>query len=148
MKSILLIFLFFPILTYSQINVLDKPDREIVGEVKQVGVPVFTCTKENEIYTIKYFNNLNREVLDYSEFWLKNEDDAFNQLYQLIINAFEKRKANEIELQVGSGKIRLEFMKSIAGVFLRFAQYDQQGEKIIAYSITINKRQVKRLFGN
>ena len=146
MKKLIYIFMLIPLIAFSQINVIEQSNKKNVGSITQMGAPVFQCFQEGEIYTIEYYNNMNKDKLSYASFSFLDENDAFNQIYNLIIDNIDKGEANDIELHAGNGKIKLEFLKNL-GTYVRFAQFDKQGEKIIASSIPMTKRQVKKLFG-
>ena len=101
----------------------------------------------NDIYTIEFYNHKNKDEKRYASFSFKDTNDAFEQIHQLISSDFDKGEASEIELGAGNGKIRLEFLKNFRSTYLRFAQYDKEETDIEAYSITLKKKQVQKLFG-
>ncbi|RXG21253.1 hypothetical protein [Leeuwenhoekiella marinoflava] len=147
MKAFNLFIFLLPLLSFSQIKVLDHSKAELIGEIEQMGISTFKCLKVDSIYTIEFYNNKDKDIISYASFSFKNENDAFNQIYNLIIAGLEKKQSSETVLEAGNGKIKLEFIKNVMGSYFRLAQFNKEGTDIKAYSLTMNKKQVEKLFG-
>ena len=81
MKKILfLLASIFCLNSFSQITVIDTSKSIKIGEVTQVGVPIIDCFKEDNKYTFKYYNNINKANNEYKKFSIINLDNDFEKL--------------------------------------------------------------------
>lgn len=147
MKKILfLLASIFCLNSFSQITVIDTSKSIKIGEVTQVGVPIIDCFKEDNKYTFKYYNNINKANNEYKKFSIINLDNDFEKLFNLINDGFKKKENHIIKIQTTENILGLEFIRAFNVTAFRFIQFDEN-ENMIGYSIALSNKQIKKLFG-
>ena len=161
MRQILLIFIFLPFFSFSQIKKIEKSSKRTeIGSI--VGLKIIKNESEfdNSISYNVVFSNLKYSQLnDVSSFSFNETGNDFNNLYSMIIEGFNfentkpLRKVasnyklyNEITLDIGSNQtLYLRYgKKGLAPITFQFYLIDENG--IDSWSYWLSKKQINKLF--
>ncbi len=124
-----------------QITIIDTPEVIKIGEVSGIKI-----TKQNNTYTITYENIKYQQITDLKRFSFVDTDNAFDNLYQMIINGFNENPKSDIMLELPNDIVWLHFVKYLGVVSFQFSQSVNKTE-VIAFSRYLTKKQVQKLFG-
>lgn len=142
MKTIITFYSFFlPFIVFSQINVIEKSEPVIIGKVQFIKLE-----KTDNIYTFTYDNIKYKTISDTKSFSFEDKENAFEKLYQLIIDGFENLPNNDIMIDLPNDIIWLHFEKNLGLVSFQFRQAINKSD-VFAYSVYLTKKQVQKLFG-
>ncbi|MEJ5105501.1 hypothetical protein [Chryseobacterium sp. MYb328] len=151
MKYFLSIFtIFLSIFCFSQLKVVDDkgPKMIEVGKVGPMGTTNISMLKseDDKIYCFEYQDMKFTQINTWKKFCFINENDDINNLYNLIIDGFEKNINNEVKLESQLHYITLRFEKQLGVMNFDFAAKDKS-TGIVGYSRYLSKKQVNKLFG-
>lgn len=138
-KITFLTFLFFTTLGFSQIKKIKTEKTQKIGKSANV-----TCEKTGNTYIFTYRDINFSQLEEYKSFAFEDVQNAFEELYKIIIKGFEEVPKEPIELKLPNQIITLKYMKSFGVVNLTILS-DENG--IIGRSEYLTKRRINKLFG-
>lgn len=142
MKNFIILFFMLSVsFVNGQITMIDTPEVIKIGEVSGIKI-----TKQNNTYTITYENIKYQQITDLKRFSFVDTDNAFDNLYQMIINGFNENPKSDIMLELPNDIVWLHFVKYLGVVTFQFYQSVNKTE-VIAFSRYLTKKQVQKLFG-
>lgn len=132
-------------------TVPQKPFHTVqIGLITAMAEPLIECLKKEDTYTFKYQNHKNSKNRKIHSFSFKDIDNAFDNLYQLIMDGFDNPNLNDknnVMLELPDDIIWLDYKKSVGLVSFRFKHAVQNDTKKINMSAWITKDKVRKLFG-
>ena len=151
MKKIILLFaLMFSVASFAQFKKVEKKESKFteIGKVQPLGQPVqIVCKKtEDNIYAFSYRDNAYKTLDEYENFYVKDVDNAFDALYNTIIEGFETKPKEPIVLETENQFIYITFVQNF-GTLVSLGSSDKNGSERKTHSATITKKQVEKLFG-
>lgn len=138
---IILCFMLSVLFVNGQITIIDTPESVKIGEV-----PGIKITKQKNTYTITYENIKYQQITDFKSFSFVDTDNAFDNLYQMIINGFNETPKSDIMLELPNDIVWLHFEKLLGVVSFQFSQSVNKTD-VFAFSRYLTKKQVQKLFG-
>lgn len=143
-KIITVAMLLIMSVAHSQIKVTQEFKPLEIGKVGSFGAKQFLCTKLDDTYTIT-FRDINFSHLEeYKSFQFEDIDNAFENLYTIIMDGLENIPEDGIFMELPNGDLKLNFIKTM-GVANANMTYTENG--ISGTSGWITKRQTIKLFG-
>lgn len=134
-------------LAHSQIKV--KESKQVfepleIGKVGSLGGYHFLCTKLDNTYTIS-FRDLNYTQIEvYKSFHFEDIDNAFNNLYTIIMDGLENPPEDDILLELPDGTLKIKFVTALGMVNANMS-YMENG--VSGTSAWLTKRKTRKLFG-
>lgn len=142
MKQLLFIsFIFLGVNLFGQIKVIETPTTETIGKLQGIKIE-----KTGNIYYITYDNLKYLNITDIKSFSFEDVDNAFENLYQMIIKGFDEVPEKDIMIDLPNDIIWLHFEKNMGIVSFQFYQNVNKTD-VVAYSRYLTKKQVQKLFG-
>ncbi|AOR28952.1 hypothetical protein FORMB_19220 [Formosa sp. Hel1_33_131] len=139
--AVLLLFMSFG---YAQIKKIEvtKPTR--IGKVGNFAVTEFFCEKANNTYRFTFRDINYTHLTEYKSFEFDDIDNAFENLYNLIIEGFNKPPKDDVFIELPEGVLKLHFIKAV-GIVNMNMDFSKNG--ISGLSGWLTKRKVIKLFG-
>lgn len=132
-------------IAFSQIKILTTEKAVTIGKISNFGGGYdFLCEKVNDTYLFSYRDISYTQLDVYKDFEFADVDNAFEDLYTLLINAFETPPEEDVLLELPNGLLLLHFVKAmgIVNVNLTYSENGTSGT-----SGWLTKRKVLKLFG-
>lgn len=142
MKKIALLILMFAGISYGQIKVIDTEKLETIGKQKAVSI-----SKIGNEYRFNYVDRKYTQILETKSFSFKDEDNAFKNLYDLIIKGFDDATKEDIMLDLPNDIIWLHYTKVSSKVYFQFYHSVDKNSDVIGKTDFFTKKQVIKLFG-
>ena len=148
-NSLYLLLLLFSSICLGQIKVIKSDTHETIGRIAPLGKLHIECTKSENTITFTYSDIKFTTIDSYDSFSFEDIDNAFDSLYEVIIDGFKKKKKNliTIELPEGEGVIFLNFVKNFGVMSVQIAHAPYKDHDILKYSVYLTKNKAKKLFG-
>lgn len=121
-----------------------------IGVITSMAEPLIECLKKEDTYTFRYQNHKNSKNRKIQSFSFKDIDEAFDNLYQLVMDGFDNPVVNNQEnvmLELPDDIIWLDYKKSLGLVNFRFKQAADKDTSKVSVSAWISKDKVRKLFG-
>lgn len=131
---------------FAQLSVVDNPKPETIGKIAPMGKLHISCEKLNNTYTFTYSDVKFQQLTDYKTFSFKDIDDAFNKLYNTIMEGLANPPKEDLMLETPDGFIWLSYSKSMGVTNFRFGHSVQKTD-VIGFSVWLTKKKVQKLFG-
>lgn len=134
--------------TFAQIKVVDPVKKETIGEIAPMGqlhIKVVKYPDTNE-YTFIYSDAKFTKITDLKSFTFKDEDNAFENLYKMIIDGLAKPPKESIMLELPDSFIWLDYVKALGTSNVRIGHSVGKTD-VIGYSVWLTKKKVDKLFG-
>ncbi len=148
MKKLLLSFIMIAIVFFgfSQIKKIDVPESIEIGKIAILGDLQISCEKRGNAYTFFYRDVTFTQVTDFKSFSFKDTDNAFENLYRMILDGFDNPPKEDIMIEIPDGFIWLSFTKAVGIVNFRFGHSVGKTD-VIGFSTWLTKKKVDKLFG-
>lgn len=146
-NSILLFTLIITTVGYSQIKKIDVQEPELIGQIAPMGNLHIKCEKTGDTYTFTYSDVTYQHIDEYKSFSFKDVDNAFDNLYEMIIKGFEEGPEENTMIEIPDGFLWLDYTKSLGVVNFRFQHSPGSSGEITGYSIWLTKKKLNKLFG-
>lgn len=150
MKNILIVLFVSSLIStncLSQIKVSEIPKEVEIGKAVYFGKRIITCYKIESLnsYAFSYKNAKYKMLEEWESFAFKDTDNAFESLYNLIIQELDNGSNKDIDVQLPDDSIILQFSsKNGGGVTIRH-NIDNSG--VYGRSYELSRTQIQRLFG-
>ncbi len=139
--------LFVGTVGFSQIKIIKPEEPILIGKVGAFGAPNFTCKKDvkNNTYIFTYIDLNFRKTDVYKSFKFKDIDNAFDNLYKLLMDGLKNKPKEDITIELAEGEyIKLHFVSAFGVVNVNISSYKNG---VSGTSVWLTKRKVKKLFG-
>jgi hypothetical protein len=151
MKKIILLFvLTLSTASFAQLKKIDAKalESEEIGKIQPFGLPLqIEATKFKNVYTIRY-RDVEYTTLDsYKEFKFEDKDNTFEDLYNAIIEGFEKTPKESVMLSLPDYTISLRFDKALGMQTVTFFSAPAMQADAISRSASFTRKQIDKLFG-
>ena len=144
MKHLILIIFLCSFCAYGQINQVKTPEKELIGKITALVELDLKCEKVGDtfIFTFKDINY--QQLKEYKSFQFKDIDNAFDNLFEIIMKGFKKPPKDDIIIELPEGHLKLHYVKAFGAVNMNIS-YSENG--VSGTSSWLSKRKVKKLFG-
>lgn len=151
MRTTIYLLLMMPFLCLGQINIVPLDNSETIGKIAPMGQTIIECLKDDNTYTFIYKDVKFTTINAYESFSFKDIDDAFNSLFNTIMDGLTEKRKDDIiiELPDGQGVLFLNFTKAMGVSSVQFAHapYKDVDVDVMKYSRFLTKKNIKKLFG-
>lgn len=148
MRNLLIIsILFITSSAFAQISKVETTKAEEIGKIAPMGQFIIDCQKRGDTYTFMYKDWKFQHLDEYKQFSFKDEDNAFENLYEMIMKGFEDMPEEDIMLEIPEGYLWLKFDKVMGVKQLSFGHSVDKSGSVIGYSRQLTKKNVEKLFG-
>ncbi|MGY6649488.1 hypothetical protein [Wenyingzhuangia sp. IMCC45574] len=134
-------------LSFSQIKKIEPAKSIEIGTIKTFGAFIIDCHKINDTYLFTYADAKFKHIDEHKSFEFKDIDNAFDTLYETIIDGFNNTPKEPIMIKLPKGVLFLSYIKSYGVVNFRFGHSLDNKGGVIGYSGYLTKKKVKKLFG-
>lgn len=147
MKKLLLTFLFFAtVSSFAQIRLVNTTKTEILS---RIGLVYIEKVDEGKSFVVN-FSNMNSPIIEYKSFSFKNTDNAFNTLYEIMMQGFNEVPRDPYKIQAGEGFIYLKYLRVDGNVLMQIQQFldteREDGSREMAVSKHLTEDDIKMLF--
>lgn len=148
MKKTLLLFILIAItLTgFSQIKKIKPAENILIGKIAPMGGLQIECIKSGDTYTFTYRDVKYTQIVELKSFEFKDVDNAFEDLYKMIIDGLENPPKEDIMLELPNDIIWLSFTKAMGIANFRFGHSVSKSDAI-GFSGWLTEKKVNKLFG-
>ena len=146
--KLLLIALLFSFNSFAQIQTVQNADIELIGKIALLGEVQIECTKIDNTYTFYYQDTKFQHLKNYKSFSFKDTDNAFESLYEMIMEGFENIPNKDVMIELPKSFVWLRYVKALGVVNFSFASsVGKSGDAPIGFSVYMTKKKVSKLFG-
>lgn len=149
MKKLLLLFsLIFCVSVNAQISVVKTEKPIMIGKIAPMGqlnISIEKYESDNE-YLITYRDVKFTKIIEYKSFTFKDKDNAFENLYQLIIDGLQNLPEENITLDLPNDIVYLKFEKFLGTPVVSFYTAVNKSD-VIGVSGQYTKKQIDKIFG-
>lgn len=133
---------------YSQLKVVEQPKTIEVGKIGPLGMTTMILSKNESgsVYCLDYKDIKFKHISEWKKFCFINENNDVDNLYNMIIDGFEKMPEKDIKLESQLHYIYLHFEKNLGVISFQFYAQDKQ-TGVTGESAYMQKKQVMKLFG-
>ena len=121
MKNILLLFIFLPVFSFSQINA-SEVDNVKVGEISMFGswLMELESSSNDDWYAFRFRNISYQHIVDVESFLIQKKDlDSFYSLLKTNLEGLSRSESKEIEVELATDdKLTLKFQKGRVSFWL------------------------------
>jgi hypothetical protein len=147
MKQItLLLIILVSTFSFSQITKIETQKAELIGKIGALGEVWIKCEKKGDRYTFTYQDNKFKQLKEYKSFSFVDEDNAFENLYKIIMKGFEEIPKEDIMLELPNDVIFLNYSKNFDVISLKITHAINHSPDI-RHTVYITKKEVKKIFG-
>lgn len=147
-KILLFVILCCTSFANAQIKVIDCDKIGVVKALMTTAIEMKKCNIEgNTQYIIHYRDITEQHIGEWNAFAFLDIDNAFENLYNMIMDGFENPPKEDIGIDLPDCRIYLHFEKNMGITSFQFLHFPTPSSKIIGQSTYLTKRQVKKLFG-
>ena len=132
---------------FSQISVVKTPKSEIIGKIAPMGQLHISCEKIADTYNFIYFDTKFKQLAEFKSFSFKDEDNAFENLYSMIMEGLQNPPKEDILIELPDDMIWLSFTKVMGVSNFRFIHSVNKIPDILGISIWMTKKKVQKVFG-
>lgn len=118
-KLFLALLLCISTASFSQIKLIKTTKTEVLS---RIGLVYIEQVDEGKSFIVNY-SNMNAPIIEYKKFKFNNTDNAFNTLYQIIMQGFEEVPRDPYKLQAGEDIIYLKYTKIDGNVLMQIQQF-------------------------
>ena len=149
MKKFTLLFLcLIGMAANAQIKQVKTEKAEEVGKITPGGVWAMDCEKRGNTYYFEYKDATYKHITEHKTFKIEDVDNAFESLYEIVMQGFEDMPEESIMLEFPDGFLWLDYEKFLGTPVLRFGHATSKSEyATIGFSSQFTKKQVQKLFG-
>lgn len=144
MKKATLILLLTATFSFSQISKVAIATPESIGKIASFGKTFIECDKLNDEYTFTYHDHNYLQLDVYKSFSFKDENNAFDTLYSMIMNGFENKPEEAVFISIPNGIVKLEFLKTLGVTNFRFIHTENE---VTGIGPWLTEKKLKKLFG-
>ncbi len=147
MKKLPLLLLFLTTtLSFAQIKIAEEKTI-LIGEIAPMGNLHIKCEKEDQYYKFTYSDTKYSAIDVYKSFAFNDENNAFNNLYETMLEGLSNPPSEDIKLELPDSFIWLKFQKAFGiGNVMILHDVHKNGE-VVGSTIWLTKRKLKTLFG-
>jgi len=151
MKKIILLFvLTFATASFGQFKKVETKEEKFteIGKIQPLGqAPQMICKKHEEknVYLFMYRDADYKTLVEYESFFIKDVDNAFDSLYNAIIEGFAAKPKDPIVLETDNQFIYIRFVQNF-GTLVTLGSSDKSDGAKPKYSPMFNKKQIEKLF--
>lgn len=143
---VLITFLLFSIIGFSQIQTVRKSGTVEIGRVGPMGKQNLWCERSGNTYTFYYKDMKSPRMATVKSFSFKNLNNDFDNLYDLIMEGFKEMPIENTMVKLPKDIIFLHYEKVVGATSFQFWHGD--GKKMDGgVSQLLTKGQVQKLFG-
>ena len=143
-----LIFLFLVSTTcFSQIKKVETEKSIDIGKIGAMGQTWIECTKSGNTYTFLYQDLKYQQITEYKSFSFEDVDNAFDNLYETMLNGLENKPNEDIMLELPNDIIWLKFKKSFGKTTVEFWHAVNKNSDVLGYSVWMDKKRLAKVFG-
>lgn len=151
MKKVLIVGLFFLSIhniSLAQIKVIEKKSEPCkdVGKVKALFTPIIEMKKCGEEYQVLFKDIKFQQIEEWKSFSFKDVDNAYDNLYKMIIDGFDNPPEESIMLELPHEYVWLNYTKNLGVTSFQFG-VSVSKSSVIGFSPYMTRRQVDKLFG-
>lgn len=148
MKKLILLFTFlsFVLTGYAQISTIKKSRTVEVGRVGPLGKQNLWCERTGNEYTFYYKDMKSPGMATVQSFSFKDIDNAFDDLYAMIMNGFDEMPTDNTIVKLPKDIIWLHYEKVVGATSFQFWHGDSR-QMDAGVSQLLTKGQVQKLFG-
>jgi hypothetical protein len=129
----------------AQITKIESQKEVEIGKVGAMGSTTIACTKYGDsLYVFSFRNIKYQTIIEFDSFSFYDKDQAFENLYSIIIEGFEKIPEEDIAIEIPDGTLYLHYVNSMGVTSIQFLYYENG---VFSNSAFLTKRQVLKLFG-
>ena len=139
------LFLMISLSSFSQLKVVDMPEEENIGKVKNMFGTFFESYRQGEFFTIMYKDMNYDQIVEYKSFHMNEK--SFNELYELIMNKWENPPSDSIMIELKESFIWLDFKRALGITNLIIRHAPSKNANIYGRSAALTEKKVKKLFG-
>jgi hypothetical protein len=145
MKKLLLLLTLLPLISNAQISVEKSVESVDIG---RVGNAVY-CTKTDDMYSFLYKNMEYQNISDMKSFYFLDIDNAFENLYQIIITEMETPPEEcERVIKIPEGRLILQYSSCTKGIINRMVMINVYNDgETSGYTTWMNRKKIDKLFG-
>ncbi|GLB53911.1 hypothetical protein NBRC110019_29520 [Neptunitalea chrysea] len=134
--------------SFGQIKVADKTTEswKTIGSVGAMGSANTILERSGDLIKLTFRDIRFTQLKVYEEVTFKDVDNAFENLYSVIMDALENMPEENITLKLPDGDLVLRFEKSFGKVNMNFV-YFVSGVQEPAMSEYLTEKKVNKLFG-
>lgn len=133
--------------SFSQIKKVKTEKSETIGKIAPMGQTHIECSKSGDTYTFIYSDIKFQQITDFKSFSFKDIDNAFDNLYQTIMDGMKNPPKEDIRLELPNDMIFLHFEKNLGVTSFQFLHCPGKNPEIIGMSVYLTKKKVRKLFG-
>ncbi|WP_228853278.1 hypothetical protein [Aegicerativicinus sediminis] len=133
--------------TNAQIKRVDQPSSEEIGKIAPMGSLSIKIEKSGDTYNFLYQDVKFTQIKEFKSFSFKDVDNAFEELYKIIMDGFDNPPADDIMIELPEGYLWLGFTKALGVVNFRFGHSVTNDGSVIGFSQWLTKKQTQKLFG-
>ena len=116
----LAILLLFSTITFAQIKTLKKASTVEIGRVGPLGKQNLWCERTADTYTFYYKDVKSPGMATVKSFSFKDIDNAFENLYSMIMDGFNEMPTDNTLVQLPKGMIWLHYEKVVGATSFQF----------------------------
>jgi hypothetical protein len=131
---------------FSQLNVVPVEKAIEIGKIAPMGMFIISMEKTKDTYTVTYRDYKFIQITEIKSFSFKDENNAFEDLYAMIIKGFDTMPEEDTMLELGGKHVWLHYEKSMGFPVFRFAHAVDANANVIGFSQLLSKKQVIKLF--
>lgn len=146
MKRLPLILFFLTTISYAQIKIADEK-IELIGKIAPMGNLHIKCEKEGQYYKFTYSDTKYTTIDNYKSFYFKDENNAFNDLYDIMLEGLKNPPSEDIKLELPESYIWLKFQKVLGVGNVMIFHDNYKNGKVVGSTIWLTKRKLNILFG-
>lgn len=139
-------FLIISTFSFSQIQTLKRSNKVEIGRVGPMGKQNLWCERSGDLYTFYYKDMKSPGMATVKSFAFKDIDNAFNNLYEMIMDGFKEMPIENTMVKLPKDVIWLHYEKIVGATSFQFWHGD--GKKMDGgVSQLLTRAQVQKLFG-
>lgn len=145
--SYILTFLLISSMSFGQIKKVETEPSELIGKIGSIGETWLKLEKSGDVYTFTYKDMKYTQLTDFKSFSFIDEDNAFEDLYNIILKGLDEVPSEPIMLEIPNGYLWLEFGKTLGKPFVTFSHSVGKSGDVIGKSTWMNRKKLDKVFG-
>jgi hypothetical protein len=142
MKNITLLLLLITTVSFSQINVVENEENEVIGEVSIIGTWYASIERSGDNIIFLYKDVNYQHISEVKSFAFKDVDNALDTFYNTIKKGLDERSKEDVTLDLPNDKVTLVFQGRSMYIY-----HTRKGSGVDGRTLVITQKKLDKLFG-